>query len=201
VVETEDPEDSLDRRPSAKHVEPVRVVIKSRSRRDQDPDAGGVDEVKATEVQKNLLGVARLEPFELRIETACRRQVQFSENLDQVCRPLTFAADREQSFLKQAAFGARGRVRLGGVVVQAVAIQRRAAIASCYQLPVTTRLHEPDAQEARIAGPLRVCDQEELDDDLCANEDLAVIVQNLEASDPLDLLDDLVVELFLPGKP
>jgi hypothetical protein len=48
---------------------------------------------------------------------------------------------------------------------------------------------------------LGVCNQEQLDDDPFANEDLAVVVQDLKTSDPLDLLGNLVVELFLPGDP
>lgn len=136
VVETEDAEDSLDRWASAEHVERFRVGLKSRSGREEDPDASSVDEVKAAEIEQNLLGVARLDPVELRMETGRRGQVQFAENLDQMCRPLTFATNREQSLLKQAALGAAVGLRLGGVVVQAGAIQRRAAIASCRQLPV-----------------------------------------------------------------
>jgi len=118
-------------------------------------------------------------------------------------RPLTIATNREQSFLKQAALGSVLGLWLDGVVVQAGAIQRRAAIASYRQLPVvrTTRLCEPGAERPRIPGGLAVCHHEQLDDDPRANEDLAVIVQDFETGDPLDLLGNLVVELFLPGEP
>jgi len=135
VVQTEDAEDSLDRWASTEHVEPFRVGLKSRSGRDEDPHASTVDEVKAAEIEQNLLGVACLDPVDLCVEPERRGYVQLAENLNQMCRSLTFATNREQSFLKQAALGAAVGLRLGGVVVQAGAIQRGAATASCHQLP------------------------------------------------------------------
>lgn len=48
---------------------------------------------------------------------------------------------------------------------------------------------------------LAVRKQEKLDDYPCTNEYLAVIVQDFEPSDLLDLLGNLVLDLFLPGDP
>ena len=59
----------------------------------------------------------------------------------------------------------------------------------------------PNSAALETGPALAVRKQEKLDDDPCTNEYLAVIVQDFEPSGLLDLLGNLVLDLFLPGDP
>jgi hypothetical protein len=96
MVETQQAEHSLDSWGSTEHVEPRRTRAKSRSPTHEHPDACGVDEAQTAEIEQNLLGVLCFDPVELLTETRRRRYVQVTEDLDQMCRPFTLAADRER---------------------------------------------------------------------------------------------------------